>query len=81
MITHGILKMIRSIGGMESKITMLLQQLAEEWEKYQHEQHVEHRKLEKENVSLKEELHYEHQRLNTLINSMGDLFDRLRGNN
>lgn len=66
---------------MESKITVLLHQLAEEWEEYQHKQHVEHQKLEKENVGLREELHYEHQRLNTLINSMGDLFDKLRGNN
>lgn len=66
---------------MESKITILLQQLAEEWEEYQHKQHVEHQKLEKENVSLREELHYEHQRLDILINSMGDLFDKLRGNN
>ena len=66
---------------MESKITMLLQQLAEEWEEYQHKQHVEHKKLEMENSRLRSDLENEMNKANELIHGIGAVFDKLRGNN
>ena len=65
----------------KSKITILLQQLAEEWEDYQHKQHVEHKKLEIENSRLRDDLENERNKTDELIHGIGDLFDRLRGRN